>query len=546
MFSYYFSSSLVIFSSSKFEFSSSSPPPVATFELQRSVQISDRQIQAVHLTASSSDGAITAVNRFRNSTTTTVIKKLSTVVLRKKHDLIMIKHGLARARASIHKAASTRNISSIIHNINDDDFVPNRAIYRNPGAFYHSMRSLGGVEVVYDSRASNSFTDSLVKMGSRESGDFVECGDGDCPVFVYGLRVVGVSLAVLLFGVLVPLSYLEMERRFKVYVYREGELPITHNGPCKDIYTIEGRFISEMEHGAKRFRTSDPHRAHVYFLPFSVVWMVKYLYKPLTYDLTPLKQFVADYVRVVSTKYPFWNRTSGADHFMLACHDWGPNASQGNSQLYNTSIRVLCNANTSEGFNPQKDVSLPEIHLYGGNISPKLLSLPPSHAPRPYLAFFAGGLHGPIRPILFQHWKDREDDMIKVYEYLPKDLDYYSFMLKSKFCLCPSGYEVASPRIVEAIYAECVPVILSNHYVLPFSDVLRWEAFSIQVDVSEIPRLKEVLMAVTEEKYRILKENLRFVRRHFVLNQPAKRFDVFHMILHSIWLRRLNMREMDR
>ncbi|KAI9191368.1 hypothetical protein LWI28_007577 [Acer negundo] len=475
MFSYYFSSSLVNFSSSKFEFSSSSPPPVATFELQRTVQISDRQIQAAHLTASSSEGAITAVNRFRNSTTTTVIKKLSTVVWRKKHDLTMIKLGLARARASIHKAASTRNISSIIHNINDDDFVFNRAIYRNPDTFYQ--------------------------------------------------------------------SYLEMERRFKVYVYREGELPITHNGPCKDIYTIEGRFISEMEHGAKRFRTSDPNRAHVYFLPFSVVWMVKYLYKPLTYDLTPLKQFVADYVRVVSTKYPFWNRSSGADHFMLACHDWGPNASQGNTQLYKTSIRVLCNANTSEGFNPQKDVSLPEIHLYDGNISPKLLSPPPSDSPRPYLAFFAGGLHGPIRPILFQHWKGREDDMIKVYEYLPKDLDYYSFMLKSKFCLCPSGYEVASPRIVESIYAECVPVILSNHYVLPFSDVLRWEAFSIQVDVSEIPRLKEVLMAVTEEKYRILKENLRLVRRHFVLNQPAKRFDVFHMILHSIWLRRLNMRE---
>ncbi|KAH7574108.1 hypothetical protein JRO89_XS03G0253000 [Xanthoceras sorbifolium] len=388
----------------------------------------------------------------------------------------MIKHGLARARASIRKAAlTTRNLSSIVnYNNNDDDYVPNGVVYHNPVAFYQ--------------------------------------------------------------------SYLEMERRFKVYVYKEGEVPITHYGPCKDIYTIEGRFISEMEHGAnKRFRTSDPHRAHVYFLPFSVVWMVKYLYKPLTYDLTPLKQFVDDYVRVVSTKYPFWNRTSGADHFMLACHDWGPHASQGNPQLYNTSIRVLCNANTSEGFNPQKDVSLPEIHLYGGNISPKLLSPPPFNDPRPYLAFFAGGLHGPIRPLLFQHWKGR-DDMIKVYEYLPKELDYYSFMLKSKFCLCPSGYEVASPRIVEAIYAECVPVILSDHYVLPFSDVLRWEAFSIQVDLSEIPQLKEVLTTVTDDKYRRLKENLRAVRRHFVLNQPAKRFDVFHMILHSIWLRRLNMR----
>lgn len=219
----------------------------------------------------------------------------------------------------------------------------------------------------------------------------------------------------------------------------------------------------------------------------------------------------------------------------------GPHVSKGNSHLYNNSIRVLCNANTSEGFNPQKDVTLPEIHLYGGYVSPKLLSPPPFNAPRPYLAFFAGGLHGTIRSILLQHWKGHDKDLI-VFEYLPKDQDYYSFMLKSKFCLCPSGYEVASPRIVESIYAQCVPVILSQNYVLPFSDVLRWEAFSIQVDVSEIPRLKEVLMAVPEEKYKRLKENLKAVRRHFELNHPAKRFDVFHMILHSIWLRRLNMR----
>lgn len=219
----------------------------------------------------------------------------------------------------------------------------------------------------------------------------------------------------------------------------------------------------------------------------------------------------------------------------------GPHASRGNSQLYNASIRVLCNANCSEGFNPQKDVTLPEIRLYAGVVSPKLLSPPPFNAPRPYLGFFAGGLHGQIRQFLLQHWKERDNDL-KVFEYLPKDLDYFSFMIQSRFCLCPSGYEVASPRIVESIYAECVPVILSENYVLPFSDVLRWEAFSIEVKVSDIPRLKEVLMAVPEEKYKRLKENLKAARRHFELNQPAKRFDVFHMILHSIWLRRLNMR----
>ncbi|XP_028779243.1 probable glycosyltransferase At5g25310 [Neltuma alba] len=335
-------------------------------------------------------------------------------------------------------------------------------------------------------------------------------------------------------------SYLEMEKRFKVYVYQEGEPPFVHYGPCKDIYSIEGRFLHEMEQGVGTFRTNDPDAAHVYFLPFSVTWMVKYLYTPPTKDLDPLRRFVSDYVRVVSTRHPHWNRTHGADHFMLACHDWGPHASEGDPFLYNNSIRVLCNANTSEGFNPQKDVSLPEIHLYGGEVSPKLLAPPPDNATRPHLAFFAGGLHGPIRPILLHHWRNRAKDL-QVYEYLPKGLDYYSFMLSSKFCLCPSGYEVASPRIVEAIYAECVPVILSQYYVLPFSDVLRWESFSVLMEVSDIPRLKEILSAIPEHKYRKLKQGVRAVRKHFTLNHPARRHDVFHMILHSIWLRRLNV-----
>ncbi|KAK4802386.1 hypothetical protein SAY86_000589 [Trapa natans] len=382
--------------------------------------------------------------------------------------------GLARARASIWKAATKKNALPPNFNSDQADLPPPSTVYRNPSAFYQ--------------------------------------------------------------------SYMEMEKRFKVYVYSEGEPPVVHHGPCKNLYTIEGRFIHEIERLETRFRTMDGEKAHVYFLPFSVTFMVKYMYRPLSYDVTPLRQFVSDYVSLVSARYPFWNRTAGADHFMLACHDWGPHASKGNWHLYNTSTRVLCNANTSEGFNPKKDVSLPEIHLLDGNIPASLLS-PPLAAPRPHLAFFAGGLHGPIRPVLLRHWRSesRHDPDLLVYEYLPPDKDYYSLMLRSRFCLCPSGHEVASPRVVEAIYAECVPVILSEGYVLPFSDVLRWEEFSVRVEVREIPRLKELLEAVHETEYRKLKAGVRAVRRHFVLNRPARRFDVFHMILHSIWLRRLDL-----
>lgn len=378
-----------------------------------------------------------------------------------------------------------------------------------------------------------------------------------------------------------------MESLFKIFVYEEGEPPIFHNGPCKNIYSMEGLFLRFMETDTK-FRTLDPEKAHVYFLPFSVVMIIEYLFHPVVRDKAVLQRTVVDYVRVISNKHPFWNRSQGADHVMLSCHDWvskfltptlmtyyvvtlltwtahsntnphdqqfrkfrlgllmcylvfvqGPRASWYVRQLYFVAIRVLCNANTSEHFNPKKDASFPEINLETGEITDLIGGLPPSK--RSILAFFAGRMHGRIRPFLFQHWKEKDKDLL-VYETLPEKLSYHDMLKKSKYCICPSGHEVASPRIVEAIYAECVPVLISQHYVLPFSDVLDWDSFSVQVSVSEIPQLKEILMGIPEEQYRRMQERVKKVQRHFVVNNPPKRFDVFNMIIHSIWLRRLNVR----
>ncbi|XAR55229.1 Xylogalacturonan beta-1,3-xylosyltransferase [Bertholletia excelsa] len=332
-------------------------------------------------------------------------------------------------------------------------------------------------------------------------------------------------------------SYQLMERMFKVYVYEEGEPPIFHNGPCKNIYSIEGLFIKMMEKDT-RFRTRDPDEAHVYYLPFSVAMILETLFHPVIRDKAVLERTVVGYVRLISTKYPYWNRSLGADHFMLSCHDWGARATWYVPQLYFTSIRVLCNANTSERFNPRKDASLPEINLQTGELEGLTGGLPPAN--RTVLAFFAGRPHGKIRPILLRHWMEKDEDVL-VYKTLPANMSYSEIMKKSKFCLCPSGWEVASPRIVEAIYAECVPVVISKNYVLPFSDVLDWDSFSVRVSVEEIPDLKKILQAISDDQWRRMQERVREVQRHFLVNDPPKRYDVFHMIIHSIWLRRLNL-----
>ncbi|TYI44585.1 hypothetical protein ES332_A01G248600v1 [Gossypium tomentosum] len=111
-------------------------------------------------------------------------------------------------------------------------------------------------------------------------------------------------------------SYLEMEKQFKIYVYKEGEVPLFHDGPCRMIYTIEGQFINKMEINTK-FRTHNPHHAHAFFLPYSVTRMRHFLH-----DLRSFGRIVTDYVNIITAKHPHWNRSLGADHFILACHDW--------------------------------------------------------------------------------------------------------------------------------------------------------------------------------------------------------------------------------
>ncbi|XP_043699391.1 probable glycosyltransferase At5g03795 [Telopea speciosissima] len=336
-------------------------------------------------------------------------------------------------------------------------------------------------------------------------------------------------------------SYLEMEKQLKVFIYEEGEPPVFHNGPCKSIYSMEGNFINMLEMDSQ-FRTRDPEKAHVFFLPFSVTMMVRYVYVANSHDIAPIKRTVIDYVDIISKKYPFWNRSLGADHFIVACHDWGPISSTFVPHLYKNSIRALCNANTSEGFNLNKDVSLPEIHLRTGLMNDLIGG--PSPSRRPILGFFAGGRHGPVRPVLFEHWKNKDEDL-QVFEYLPKGISYIDKMRQSRFCLCPSGYEVASPRILESIYAGCIPVLINDHFVPPFNDILNWKTFSVVFPVEDIPNLKKILMSISSRQYIRMHRRLIQVRRHFELHFPPKRFDVYNMILHSIWLRRLNVRIRD-
>ncbi|KAI9397784.1 hypothetical protein POPTR_003G079000v4 [Populus trichocarpa] len=338
-------------------------------------------------------------------------------------------------------------------------------------------------------------------------------------------------------------SYELMETILKVYIYPDGDKPIFHQPHLYGIYASEGWFMKFME-ASREFVSRDPEKAHLFYLPYSARQLEVAVYVPNSHNLRPLSIFMRDYANMIAAKYPYWNRTHGRDHFLVACHDWGPYALTMHEELTKNTMKALCNADVSEGiFTAGQDVSLPETTIRSPKRPLRNVGGGIRVSQRPILAFFAGNLHGRVRPTLLKYWHNKDDDM-KIYGPLPigisRKMTYVQHMKSSKYCICPMGYEVNSPRIVEAIYYECVPVIIADNFVLPFNEVLDWSAFSVVVAEKDIPKLKEILLAIPLRRYLTMLANLKTVQKHFLWNPRPLRYDLFHMILHSIWFSRLN------
>ncbi|MBA0865420.1 hypothetical protein Goshw_012008 [Gossypium schwendimanii] len=331
-------------------------------------------------------------------------------------------------------------------------------------------------------------------------------------------------------------SYEMMEQILKVYIYKEGVKPIFHQPKMRGIYASEGWFMKLME-GNKKFIVKDPRRAHLFYLPFSSNMLRSALNGQDFQHVKDLQKYLEDYVELIAGKYSFWNRTGGADHFLVACHDWAIKLTKN----IRSCIRALCNSNAAKGFEIGKDTTLPVTYIRSMEAPLENLGgKPPSE--RNILAFFAGGMHGYLRPILLQYWQNKESDM-KIFGPMPRDVEgkrkYREHMKSSKYCICAKGYEVHTPRVVESIYYECVPVIISDNYVPPFFEVLNWEAFAILVKEKDIPSLRNILLSIPEEKYLEMHARVKLVQRHFLWHKRPVKYDLFHMILHSVWYNRV-------
>ncbi|KAK8941774.1 putative glycosyltransferase [Platanthera guangdongensis] len=324
-------------------------------------------------------------------------------------------------------------------------------------------------------------------------------------------------------------SYAEMESKFKVYIYPDGDPNTYYQTPRKltGKYASEGYFFQNIRES--RFHTEDPNQADLFFIPISCHKMRG---KGISYDNMTI--IVQNYVEGLIRKYPYWNRTLGADHFLVTCHDVGVRAFEGLPLLIKNSIRVVCSPSYNVGFIPHKDVALPQVLQpfalpSGGN----------DVVNRTILGFWAGHRNSKIRVILAHIWENDTELAISNNRISRAigELVYQKQFYKSKFCICPGGSQVNSARIADSIHYGCVPVILSDYYDLPFQDILDWRKFALVLKEKDVYQLKSILMSISEEGFVSLHKGLVEVQKHFEWHSPPVPFDAFHMIMYELWLR---------
>lgn len=232
---------------------------------------------------------------------------------------------------------------------------------------------------------------------------------------------------------------------------------------------------------------------------------------------------------------PYWN--GGRNHllFVQFAGTW-PHYSEHFAFLPGQALLARASSNINV-FRSGFDVSVPLVHKEYPKVSEKHSSIParPGFLPlrRKYLLVFKGkrylyGQGSRLRSSLYhlhnhedivmlttckhnQDWEKYTDSRCNIDNDLYGRYSYEDLMKNSSFCLIPRGRRLGSFRFLEALQASCIPISLSNGYILPFSEVLDWKNAVLVVDERQMFQLPYLLRGISSSKILSLRWHAQFM-----------------------------------
>ncbi|XP_074315882.1 putative beta-1,4-xylosyltransferase IRX10L isoform X2 [Silene latifolia] len=292
-------------------------------------------------------------------------------------------------------------------------------------------------------------------------------------------------------------------------------------------------------------RTLDPEEADWFYTPVYTTCDLNRRGLPL---LPKSGRIMRSAIQYISTNWPYWNRTQGADHFFVVPHDFGACFHFKEKQAIDRGIlHLLERATLVQTFGQKNHVCLKDNSIViPAYAPPQKIQAQLIHpdTPRSIFAYFRGCIYDVgndpnggyyargARAAIWENFKD--NPLFDISTEHPTT--YYQDMQRSVFCLCPLGWAPWSPRLVEAVVFGCIPVIIADDIVLPFTDVIPWEDIGVFVDEKDVPDLDSILTSIPPEvifrKQSLLANPL--VKQAMLFNQPAQPGDAFHQVLNGL------------
>ncbi|XP_048886797.1 exostosin-2 [Brienomyrus brachyistius] len=80
--------------------------------------------------------------------------------------------------------------------------------------------------------------------------------------------------------------------------------------------------------------------------------------------------------------------------------------------------------------------------------------------------------------------------------YRSQVFDYPQILQESSFCVVLRGARLGQTALSDVLQAGCVPVILADSYILPFSEVLDWKRASVVIPEEKLPEMYTILKSI--------------------------------------------------
>lgn len=208
---------------------------------------------------------------------------------------------------------------------------------------------------------------------------------------------------------------------------------------------------------------------------------------------------------------------------------------------FNIGKAILAKASMSlEQFRPLFDISLPLFHPShpdkGDDLGTAVTNEFPAHK-KHVLAFkgkrYVYGIGSETRDSVYhlhnaddvimvttckhgKNWKEMKDERCDEDNKEYDKYDYEVLLQNSTFCLVPRGRRLGSFRFLETLKNGCIPVVLSNGWILPFSEVIDWSASIIMGDERSLLQILDVVRSIEPVKIFRMKQQTQIIWNQYL------------------------------